>query len=140
MRIFRNKRKKTFGSYNFGQYQIYVCEMDDTKGKISRGITVLPSDSVIEVPFPLEKDSAKKLSDYLREVFEEQLPNKHKVKGGSHNYFTSVNFNLNKVKDGMVKGRISMGLLFGCRMVWVSINPSSIKACANAISDMYSNA
>jgi len=74
MRVFRYKREETLGAYNFGQYQIYVCKLSNTKGEVSKGITVLGSDSIIEIPFPLTEKKAVELSAYFNSVGNGEIP------------------------------------------------------------------
>ncbi len=138
MRIFRYKREETLGAYNFGQYQIYVCKLSNTKGEISKGITVLPSDSIIEFPFPLPESSALQLSNYLASVGGGELPQNYKVKGSLANFFTAAYFKFSKVKEGMLKGRISLGFFGAARTAWVTVKPSSVLACSQAIDKLYS--
>jgi hypothetical protein len=137
MRIFRYKREETLGAYNFGQYQIYVCMLSNTKGELSKGITVLPSGSIIEFPFPLSESSALQLSTYLASVGGGEIPKNHKVKGSLANFFTAAYFKFSKIKEGMLKGRISLGLFGGARSAWVTVNPSSVLACSQAINKLY---
>jgi hypothetical protein len=137
MRIFRYKREETLGAYNFGQYQIYVCMLSDTKGELYKGITVLPSDSIIEFPFPLSESSALQLSSYLASVGGGEIPKNYKVKGSLANFFTAAYFKFSKIKEGMLKGRISLGLFGAARTAWVTVNPSSMLACSQSINKLY---
>ena len=139
MRVFRYRREETLGAFNFGQYQIYVCKLSNTKGEISRGNTVLCSDSIIEYPFPLDETGALKLSNYLLSVSNGEVPQNFKVKGSLANIFTSIYFRFSKIKDGMLKGRISLGMFLGGRTSWVTVKPSSALACSQAINKLYSS-
>ena len=137
MRVFRYKREETLGAYNFGQYQIYVCKLSNAKGEISKGITVLSSDSIIEIPFPLTEKKAVELSDYFNSVGNGEIPQTYKLRGSLANLFSATYFNFSKIKYGMLKGRISMGILLGGRTVWVTVKPSSVLACSQAINKLY---
>ena len=137
MRVFRYKREETLGTYNFGQYQIYVCTLSNAKGDESKGITILSSDSIIEFPFPLTEEKALELSSYLNSVGNGELPKAYKVKGSLANFFSATYFKFTKIKDGMLKGRISLGMLLGGRTVWVTVKPSSVLACSQAINELY---
>ena len=137
MRIFRYKREETLGAFNFGQYQIYVCTFSNTNGEQSKGITVLCSDSIIEYPFPLDGQKASELSNYLKLVGNGEIPKVFKLKGSLANFFSGTYFKFSKIKDGMLKGRISLGMFFGARTAWVTVKPSSVLACSQAINELY---
>lgn len=137
MRVFRYKREETLGAFNFGQYQIYVCTLSNTNGEKSKGITVLSSDSIIEYPFPLNGPKATELANYLRLVGNGEIPKTFKLKGSLANFFSGTYFKFSKIKNGMLKGRISLGMFFGARTAWVTVKPSSLLACSQAINELY---
>lgn len=137
MRVFRYRREETLGAFNFGQYQIYVCMLSNTKGELSKGITVLCSDSIIEYPFPLTETGALKLSSYLASVGNGDVPKNYKLNGCLANFFSATYFRFSKIEEGMLKGRVSLGMFLGARTAWVTVKPSSVLACSQAINKLY---
>lgn len=137
MRIYRFKREQTLSSHNFGQYQVYVCTISNVKGEMLKGISVLRSDSIIELPFPLTKEQALELSEFLVSVGRGEVPKAYKLKGGWKTYFSGLHFRFSTIKDEMLKGRISMTMLLSGHTVWVTVKPSSVLACALALDSLY---
>lgn len=133
MWLFRYRRDKTLGTYNFGQYQIYVSRLARLNGKVARGITVQNSDSVMEIPFILTGDQASALLGYLEAVAASDVPKRYCLKGGFYNFFTWLDFIFSKYGKNAVEGRISMG----GRIVGVTVSLASLQACAQALKSLY---
>ena len=137
MNFHRYKREKTFGTCDFGAYKIYICELSDVKGLKYKGITALPFDSIIEIPYPMSGSQAKKLSAYLTSVYEGNLPKMHKIKTGWTSMFSSFYINFERVKGGRIKGRISIGTLFSGSMKRIALEPLQVKLFADELQALY---
>ena len=128
MRIFRNKRKETIGTYNFGHYQIYVCTFINTKGETNKGISVQSSNTFVEVPFVLSKSKALEFSSYLISVANGDLPKNFHL----GRFFMRLYFKFTRLSEGLLKGRISLS-----GSTWVTVKKSSVLSCAEAINQLY---
>lgn len=133
MRVYRYKREETLSYHSFGQYQIYVCYMSDLKGVLHPGITVLRSDNIIEVPYPLSRDVALQFSKFLEKVAKGRVPAKFTLKGSLANMFASTRFSFSSQKDEIIKASYFQGIFIFGHYVWASVKPSSIMACAKSI-------
>ena len=137
MNINRYKREKTFSACDFGAYKIYVCELSNSKGMKYKGITALPFDSIVEIPYPMSGSQAKKFSEYLESVYEGNLPKMHKIKSGWTSMFSSFYINFEKVRGGRIKGRIAIGTLLHGSMKRIALEPILVKALAENLQALY---
>jgi len=137
MSFYRYKREKTFGVCDFGAYKFYICELSDVKGLKYKGVTALPFDSINEIPYPMSGSQAKMFSAYLMSVYGGNVPKMHKIKTGWTSIFSSFYINFEKVKGGRIKGRISIGTLFGGSMKRIALEPSQVKAFADELKALY---
>ncbi|MFO1347590.1 MAG: hypothetical protein U1F12_03265 [Pseudomonadales bacterium] len=140
MRLFKYKREKTIGTYNLGEYQVYVCDLSDKDGNLKKGITIVFSDSFIEIPFLLNEEESKGFSEYLTRVSNGELPSKYAVRSGFPGFLENIVLKFNKLKNGYITGAITVSSIRGFRLCSVWVSPSSLAACGKALEKLYSNA
>lgn len=140
MRMFKYKREKTIGTYCLGEYQVYVCDLSDKDGNLKKGITIVFSDSFIEVPLLLNEEESKGFSEYLIRVSKGDFPSKYAVRSGFSGFLENIILKFNKVKNGYITGVITVSSIRGFRLRSVWVSPSSLGACGKALERLYSNA
>jgi hypothetical protein len=136
MRMFRLAREKTLGTHNFGEYQLHVCELSTTKGSKRKGIAVVASDSVVEVPFELSEAEGKGFASFLTKVADGNVPSKHSLGKGWASLLFNLYFEFARIESDSVKGSISMN---GSTR-WVTIRLRSLRACAQQLEALYGDA
>ena len=140
MRLFRWKRGKTKASCSFGQYQIYVCDLENLNGDVQTGITVLPGDSVVELPFVLSASEAHALAAYLDSLQGGSVPSRHRLRNGLRGLFMNVYFKFRRMDGDTLKGRISVTSLLGIEYRLASASKATLAHCAAALRDSPANA
>ena len=137
MWIYRAKRGKTFGTFNFDAYQIYACELLRLQKSSSLGISVQHCSVPGEVPFVMNRDQALSLASFIEALPEAALPTKHKVSGGLPSYFSNLYISFRN-KDGLsFSGRIASGNALGARFNTVTVSKKTLDSFATTIREMY---
>lgn len=126
MRFHKYRREETKGAINFGEYQIYVCTLSDSKGNAYKGLTALASDKIMELPFVLTEKQAEEFIHFLESVLAGGLPRSFRIKG---KWFMHLNLKFSKHESNTVKGRISLS-----GAIWlVTVKYSSLESCISCL-------
>ena len=139
MRLQHYRRIDTLSTHNFDACQIYVGRLDNPRGEVFKGVSILwaGGNRWIDDHLPLSREAALEFADYLDSVCQGNIPSKFKLKGcgRSHlgNELLSLRLNFSKPKDGYLKCRIT----FVFHTIWGAIRPELLSACAASLRKLY---
>ncbi len=130
MRFYRYKREETLSYHSFGEVLIYVCYLSDTRGNRCPGVSLLNSDAIIEVPYPLTPSTANSFAEFLERAANGDVPSRFKL-AGRGTAPTSIRFS--KFDQRGIRNSFFHGIFIFGRLVWGTARPASLKACASSL-------
>lgn len=126
-------RTHTYGTFSFGQYQLYVCDMHDERGNSHKGVALLPFLTPTEVPYPLSSHESDLLAVFLRSAANGRLPQRHCLRWRSANHFQPLYLDFTEILDGKLRGKIAFA-----NTIWPVLIPCSIVlACADSVHSLH---
>lgn len=134
----RLKRKHTYGTCSFNAYQVYVCQLADSRSEGVLGLAVQPSDSIWEIPIALPEGSLRELRAFCDSVIRGDLPQKIRLGGGADSLYHFLRLVIKaKRTDNFghttYRGRGIVGTCLGAKFNSIAISERGFSDFARAL-------